>query len=238
MQQITFSSFTYSVKYAERNGLFTIFRRLRKLFGVVFFYFPIFPPLNKFIHFPNWANDCVHFGLAVLFHFINLALLTTVTAEKTSFRAKKGERLKMPPWEKKKFLWDGDPVYVRRLGVQRSPCCVREIRILFLRVKYLEFSYLKQISLTGYFRCLSEPSSKNLRSKHSRLWYKMMSAFHFSTGAWFIWGIVSKPREQTLKDHLTFLISSLFPPLVLKTAPRGKHQTLQLPCNKNGSIAT
>lgn len=57
--------------------------------GLFFFYFPIFPPLNKFIHFPNWANDCVHFGLAVLFHFINLALLTTVTAEKTSFRAKK-----------------------------------------------------------------------------------------------------------------------------------------------------
>lgn len=82
------------------------------------------------------------------------------------------------------------------------------------------FSYSKQISITGYFRCLSELPPKNLRSKGSCLSYKTMSAFHFGTGVWFIWGIVSKLRDQTLKDYLTFLISSSFPPSVLQSAPR------------------
>lgn len=100
--------------------------------------------------------------------------------------------------------------------------CVREIRILFLYVKYLEFSDLSQVTLRGYFGCHSEPPLKNLRSKHSCLWYKMMSAFHFGTGAWFMWGTLSKARKQTLKDLLTFLFFSSFPALVLSTAPWGK----------------
>lgn len=85
-------------------------------------------------------------------------------------------------------------------------------------MKYLEFSNWKQITLTGYFRCHSEPPSKNLRSKHSCLWYKIISSFHFVTGTWFMWGTLSKARKQTLKDHLTFFIF-FFPDLVLKTAP-------------------
>lgn len=193
---------------------------------------PIFPPWNKFIQVTKWTNDCVHFGSAVLCHFINLTMVTTVAAEKTYFKAKKRRKPKIPSWEKKKLIWDGDPVYIWSLEVQRRHYA-REIRILFLQMKYLEFSYSKQISCTGYFRCFSEPSPKNLRRKHSYLWYKMMSAFHFDNGTCFIWEIASKR-----KDQLTFLIFSSFLSLVLRTASWGKQLTCSYPIDKNGRVAT
>lgn len=164
------------------------------------FYFPFSKKVYPLYKVGEWPYP---FWISCTFHFIYFTLLTTVTAEKKCLKTKwkKGQKCH-PEW--KQVLWDGNPVYVWRPGVQRH-YSVREIRILFLYMKYLEFSDLSQMTLTGYFRCHSEPLSKSLRSKHSCLWYKMMSAFHFGTGAWRTWGTLSKARKQTLKDHLTFI---------------------------------